>query len=88
MYCSVSLAIHLPVTDYQLTPMEFSNSTLRVRDARGYSPENHQRLSSSRTRPRPAGVNGIFKFLFLRVRDARGYVLGRFPFDRRDPCPG
>ena len=27
-----------------------------------------------RTRPRPAGVNGTFQFLFLRVRDARGYI--------------
>ena len=27
-----------------------------------------------RARPRPAGGNGILQFLFLRVRDARGYT--------------
>ena len=54
--------------------MEFPNSSLRVRDARGYSPENHQQHPSFRTRPRPAGVSGILQFLILRVRDARGYT--------------
>ena len=45
----------------------------RVRDARGYDSALTQRLTRFRTRPRPAGVSGIFKFLFLRVRDTRGY---------------
>ena len=35
---------------------------------------NSWRLCGVRTRPRPAGVNGIYRFLILRVRDARGYV--------------
>ena len=46
----------------------FSNSTFRVRNARGYDSTLTQRLTCFRTRPRPAGVSGILKFLALRVR--------------------
>ena len=46
----------------------FSNSTLRVRDARGYGPEIGRGITSECTRPRPAGVSGIIQFLLLRVR--------------------
>ena len=34
----------------------FSNPTLRVRDAREYGPENSRRFTRECTRPRPAGV--------------------------------
>ena len=34
----------------------------------GTSAVNSWRLSGFSTRPRPAGVNGIYRFLFLRVR--------------------
>ena len=45
--------------------MEFYNSSFSAcEDARGYSPENHQRITRFRTRARPAGVSGIFQFLF------------------------
>ena len=49
--------------------MESYNSFFSAcEDARGYSPAISQHLPSIRTRPRPAGVSGIFKFLILRVR--------------------
>ena len=45
----------------------------RARTHAGTSAETSWRLYGFRTRPRPAGGSGICRFLFLRVRDARGY---------------
>ena len=51
----------------------YNSSFSACEDARGYDPEIDQRLTSFRTRPRPAGVSGIFQFLFSACEDARGY---------------
>ena len=56
----------------------FTIPLLRVRDARGYNPENNQRISSIRTRPRLAGVSGVLQFLFSACGDARGYGLENY----------
>ena len=65
----------------------FSIPFLRVRDARGYTPEIDQRIPTIRTRPRPAGVNGILQFLLLRVRGRTRVQPSDQPASPQHPYP-